>query len=65
MASAGDVSASPGELACESMVTLPNALTRLEVGELGILSFGCDETKVVHDLGLLFLLMRVQVFLKH
>jgi midasin len=52
MASAGDVSkASPGELACESMVTLANALTRLEVGELGILSFGCDETKVVHDLG--------------
>ena len=47
-------SVSPGELACEAMVTLANALTRLEVGELGVLSFGCNGIEVVHDLNVPF-----------
>ena len=39
-----------GQLALEAVTTLCTALTRLEVGEVGVLSFG-SELKLAHSLG--------------
>ncbi len=38
-----------GVMACEAMVVLAKAMTQLEVGELGVMSFG-EEVKLLHPL---------------
>ena len=50
MASLHEDKPSPGQVACDALVTLANAMTRLEVGELAVASYG-RETKFLHDLG--------------
>jgi midasin len=48
MASSQSKTASPGTVACEALVTLANAMTRLEVGDIAVASFG-ETTKFLHN----------------
>ena len=48
MASSQSKTASPGTIALEALVTLANAMTRLEVGDIAVASFG-ETTNFLHD----------------